>query len=315
MRRRCRRVPAARSSFARFRFSPDVITLAVRWYLRYGLSYRDVEELLAERGITVDHVTVYRWVQRFTPLLIDAARPCRHVPGDRWFVDETYVKVAGRWVYLYRAIDQYGQVIDVLVSEKRDLAATRRFFTRALDHGTHPSAVTTDKAPAYPRVLDELVPAACHLTEQYGNNLVEADHGRLKARLRPMRGLKQLRSMRVISSGHAFVQNLRRGHYELGLDADPKIGSRLPLPNSPSPSDRGDSRLVSPIFRQRNRTAQASDYSRCRDHEHHLQTERSQVSVRRVAPGLAPTGLPQDRQNGSFSWSGWRDVIRTVLTC
>jgi hypothetical protein len=79
----------------------------------------DVEELLAERGIDVDHVTVYRWVQRFTPLLIDAARPCRHFPGDRWFVDEMYVKVAGRWVYLYRAIDQCGQVIDVLVSPKR----------------------------------------------------------------------------------------------------------------------------------------------------------------------------------------------------
>jgi transposase, IS6 family len=89
MRRRCRRVPVLRSGFAGFRFPPDVITLAVRWYLRYGLSYRDVEELLAERGITVDHVSVYRWVQRFTPLLIDAARPCRQTPGDRWFVDET----------------------------------------------------------------------------------------------------------------------------------------------------------------------------------------------------------------------------------
>lgn len=132
------------------------------------------------------------------------------------------MKVAGRWVYLHRAIDQYGQAIDVLVSEKRDLAAARRFFTRALDHGTHPSAVTTDKAPAYPRVLDELVPAACHITEQYGNNPVEADHGRLKARLRPMRGPKQLRSTRVISTGHAFIQNVRRGHYELGIDADPK---------------------------------------------------------------------------------------------
>ena len=75
--------------------------LAVRWYLRYGLSYRDVEELLAERGITVDHVTIYRWVQRFTPELIDAARPSRHLAGDRWFVDETYLKLAGRWVYLY----------------------------------------------------------------------------------------------------------------------------------------------------------------------------------------------------------------------
>ena len=132
------------------------------------------------------------------------------------------MKVAGRWVYLYRAIDQYGQVIDVLVSEKRDLAATHRFFTRALGHGSHPSAVTTDKAPAYPGVLDELVPAACHLTEQHGNNRIEADHGRLKARLRPMRGLKRLRSTRVVCAGHAFVQNVRRGHYELGSGAEPK---------------------------------------------------------------------------------------------
>jgi transposase-like protein len=195
-----------------------VIVIAVRWYLRYSLSYRDVEELLAERGITVDQVTVYRWVQRFTPLLLDAARPCRHVPGDRWFADETYMKVAGRWVYLYRAIDQYGQVIDVLVSEKRDLAATRRFFTHALDHGPSPIEVTTDQAAAYPRVLDELVPAACHVTEQYGNNPIEADHGRLKSRLRPMRGLKQLRSARVITAGHALIQNIRRGHYELGTE-------------------------------------------------------------------------------------------------
>jgi hypothetical protein len=92
MRRRHFRLPVPRSSFAGFRFPPEVITVAVRWYLRYGLSYRDVEELLAERGIDVDHVTIYRWVQRFTPLLIDAARPCRHASGDRWFVDETYVK-------------------------------------------------------------------------------------------------------------------------------------------------------------------------------------------------------------------------------
>jgi transposase, IS6 family len=195
-----------------------VIVLAVRWYLRYGLSYRDVEELLAERGVQVDHVTIYRWVQRFTPLLIDAARPCRHATGDRWFVDETYVKIAGRWVYLYRAIDQFGQVIDVLVAEKRDMAATRRFFTRALEHRPSPTEVTTDRAAAYPRVLDELVPAARHVTEQYANNAIEADHGRLKSRLRPMRGLKQFRCAQVISAGHAFIQNIRRGHYELGTE-------------------------------------------------------------------------------------------------
>jgi IS6 family transposase len=195
-----------------------VIVLAVRWYLRYGLSYRDVEELLAERGVQVDHVSIFRWVQHFTPLLIDAARPCRHARGDRWFVDETYAKIAGRWVYLYRAIDQFGLVIDVLVAEKRDLVATRRFFTRALEHGPSPIEVTTDHAAAYPRVLDELVPAACHVTERYGNNPIEADHGRLKSRLRAMRGLKQLRCTRVTTAGHAFIQNIHRGHYELGAE-------------------------------------------------------------------------------------------------
>jgi transposase, IS6 family len=159
------------SVFAGFRFPREVISVAVRWYLRYGLSYRDVEELLAERGVTVDHVTVYRWVQRFTPEFIEAARFCRHVPGDRWFVDETYVKVAGRWTYLYRAVDQYGQVIDVLLSVRRDLAAARRFFTRALRAGTVPAGVTTDRAPAYPRILDELIPSALHTVERYANNL------------------------------------------------------------------------------------------------------------------------------------------------
>ena len=125
-------LPSERSAFCGYRFPPEIILLAVRWYLRYGLSYRDVEELLAERGIDVDHVTIYRWVQRFTPLLIDAARPCRHAVGGRWFVDETYVKVAGKWRYVYRAIDQFGQVIDVYVSPRRDIAAARRFFCAAL---------------------------------------------------------------------------------------------------------------------------------------------------------------------------------------
>jgi IS6 family transposase len=118
------------SAPAGYRFPQKVIAVAVRWYLRYGLSYRDVEELLAERGVTVDHVTVYRWVQRFTPEFIVAARHCRHVPGARWFVDETYVKVAGRWCYVHRAIDQHGQVVDVLLSVKRDLGAARAFSSR-----------------------------------------------------------------------------------------------------------------------------------------------------------------------------------------
>ncbi len=200
-----------------------MITVAVRWYLRYGLSYRDVEELLAERGIEVDHVTVYRWVQRFTPLFADTARPRRHAAGDRWWVDETYLKVGGRWCYLYRAVDQFGQVIDVLATDKRDAAAARRFFTRALLQVPRPVEITTDKAPAYPGVLEELLPAARHVTERYANNRVEAYHGRLKARLRPMRGLKRLATATVIAAGHDLVQNIRRGHYELGLDVLPVL--------------------------------------------------------------------------------------------
>ncbi len=165
-------------------------------------------------------MSVYRWVQRFTPLFIDAARSCRHAAGDRWFVDETYVKGPAGWVYLYRATDQFGQVINVLVSKKRDLAATRRFFTRALRHTPRPSEVTTDRAPAYPCVLDGCCPPRTHVMEWYANNSVEADQGRLTSRLPPMRGLKRLRSARVISTGHAVVQNLRRSHYELGVDVD-----------------------------------------------------------------------------------------------
>ena len=211
--------PVACSAFAGFYFPPDVIVLAVRWYLRFALSYRDVEEVLADRGIDVDHVTIYRWTQRFTPLLAEAARPCRHAVGDRWQVDETYVKVAGRWRYVYRAIDQSGQVVDVFVSIRRDAKAARRFFERAI--GTTkvmPAAVVTDRAPTYRLVIEELLPAAWHRTDRYANNQLEADHGRLKARLRLMRGLKQDHSARIIIAGHAFIQNLRRGHYELAVE-------------------------------------------------------------------------------------------------
>jgi IS6 family transposase len=170
----------------------------------------------------VDHVTSYRWVRRFTPLLADAARPCRHAVGDRWQVDETYVKVAGCWRYVYRAIDQFGQVIDVLIAERRDAKAARRFFDQAIS-ATKVIAVevTTDQAPVYPAVLEELLPAALHRTDRYANNGIEGDYDRLKARLRPMRGLKQEHSARVVIAGHAFIQNLRRGHYELAVEKRP----------------------------------------------------------------------------------------------
>ena len=164
--------------------------LAVRWYLRFNLSYRDVEELLVERGVEVDHITVHRWVQRSTPLLADAARFAGHCPDDRWFVDETYVKVNGVRRYVYRAVDQHGQVIDALVSARRDTDAARRFFHRALTTlKVTPTEVVIDANPVYPRVLDDLVPSAWHHVEGHANNPIEADHSQLKHRLRPMRGL------------------------------------------------------------------------------------------------------------------------------
>jgi transposase-like protein len=217
--RRPRAAAVSRSAFVGFRFPPDVIIVAVRWYLRFGLSYRDIEESLTERGVEVDHVTIYRWVQRFTPLSTDAARPCRHLVGDRWQVDETYMKVAGRWRSIYRAIDQLGQVVDVLVCRRRDTNAARRFFEQAIGATkVTPVEGTTDEAEVYPAGLEDLLPAAWHRTDRYANNRVECDHGRLKARLRPMRGLKQDRSARVVIAGHALLQNVRRGHYELAVE-------------------------------------------------------------------------------------------------
>jgi transposase-like protein len=219
-RRRAAARSVPRSAFAGYRFPPEVIILAVRWYLRFGLSYRDVEELLGERGIEVDHVTVYRWVQRFAPELAEAARSRRHVVGDRWCVDEAYIKVGGAWRYLFRAIDQFGQVIDVFLSPRRNAEAARRFFARALEQSSiPPTEVTTDGYRLYPGIVDELVPFAFHCTQVHANNAIETDHGRLKARPRPMRGLKRDRTARVILAGHAFVQNLRRGFYDLGIDA------------------------------------------------------------------------------------------------
>jgi transposase, IS6 family len=124
----------------------------------------------------------------------------------------------GKWACLCRASDQHGQVIDVLRSRRRDLAAAGRFLTRALRAGTVPAGITTGRGPVYPRVPGELVPSAPHTVEQYANNPVETDHGRLRARLRPMRGLKRHRSARILAAGHAFVQNLRRGHCDIATD-------------------------------------------------------------------------------------------------
>ena len=199
--------------------------MAVRWYLRYGLSYRDVEELLAERGITVDHVTVYRWVQRFTPR-VHRGRPARSARSRRPVVRRRNIRQGRRSVDLPPPGDQHGQVIDVLLSERRDLAAARRFFTRALrghdpGRGHHRPG---PGLPAGPRRVDPLGTAHHRAVREQP---VETDHGRLKARLRPMRGLKRHRSAQVLADGHALVQNIRRGHYDIATDTPARHRLRI----------------------------------------------------------------------------------------
>jgi IS6 family transposase len=223
---RCGRRFTSRSSsaFSRRCFSRDLIALAIRWYVRYRLSYADVTEWLAERGIMVDRSTVYRWVQRFLPLFAQAARAHRWPVGGKWKVDETYCRLNGRWAYCYRAIDQNGQVVDAYFSERRNAAAAQAFFERAMAQtGVMPERIVTDRARCYPPALQVVVPRVEHRCSRYLNNALERDHGHLKQRLRPMRGFKHPASADTVVRGHALVQNLRDGFSTLTVTVEHRL--------------------------------------------------------------------------------------------
>ena len=156
------------SAFSCRAFPDDVIALTVRWYVRYRLSYAEVSEWLAERGVLVDQSTIYRWVQRFLPLFGEVARKYRERVGPDWRVDDTYARIRGRWHYIYRAIDGCGQIVDAYVSLTRDTVAARLFFERAIaSSGTTPRQVITDKASSYPPALTVAVPGVLHRTGRY----------------------------------------------------------------------------------------------------------------------------------------------------
>jgi IS6 family transposase len=204
--------------------------LAGRWYLRYRLSYAEVVEWLAERSIQVDASTVFDWVQKFAPLYQEAAKAHRHRVGQRWSVDETYVKIAGRWGYLYRAIDEYGQVVEVLFREHRDAEAATAFFCSALDStGVTPHTVTTDKAAAYPPALATVLPEIEHITGKAEQQRIERDHQHLKGRRKVFRGCKTAGGAQRFCQAHGFVRNLGRGFYRLGAvsPAHDATGPRL----------------------------------------------------------------------------------------
>ena len=200
-----------------------MILLAVRWYCRYPLSYRDVRDMLAERGITVDAATVFRWVQKFGPEIRKRAYGrYRSARGLTWHVDETYLRVNGRWCYLWRAVDQHGQLIDFRLTARRTASAARAFLRQARDTVRlyQPLTIVTDKAHSYARVIGEwnarLGPddAIRHITRKHANNRIEGDHAILKHRLRPMRGLQSLSTAKATLKGVETFRAIRRADFD-----------------------------------------------------------------------------------------------------
>ncbi|MFK0569888.1 IS6 family transposase [Endozoicomonas sp.] len=203
-------------------FPKDVILQAVRWYLRFCLSYRDLKEILEERGIQLDHTTLYRWVQKYAPQLEAEHRKRRKVSGTSWRMDETYIKVKGEWTYLYRAVDTQGQTVDFLLTKKRDQKAALRFFRKTIRLNGMPDKVTIDKSGSNTAALDELnqeqVKAGKPKIEvrqiKYLNNLVEQDHRGVKRRTRPMLGFQSFKTARRALKGVELCHMIRKGQYD-----------------------------------------------------------------------------------------------------
>lgn len=209
-----------RKAFKRLHYPVDIIAQCVRWYLAYSLSLRNLEEIMAERVIIVDHSTLHRWVIRLVPLLDKAFRRHKRTVGRRWRMDETYIKIKGQWKYLYRAVDTAGQTIDFLLTAKRDAAAALRFFRKAIRHHGELEVVTVDKSGANTAALVTLN-ADKHDEEtisirqsKYLNNLVEQDHRNIKRRIRLMLGFKSFRRAQTILAGIELIHMIRKGQYQ-----------------------------------------------------------------------------------------------------
>ena len=199
-------------------FQDVIILLCVRWYLRYSLTYRDLEEIMAERGLTVDHVTIWRWVQRYAPVLNQRVRRELRRPNRSWRVDETYVKVAGTWAYLYRAVDSAGETIEFMLSPKRDLIAAKLFLRLALSGGAPPPRViNVDAHPAYPAAVAELKLSGelgrnCRCrTAPYLNNVIEQDHRFVKKRIAASLGFRSTEGACRTIEGYEAMHAIRKG--------------------------------------------------------------------------------------------------------
>ena len=206
-------------------FGGEIVLWAVRWYCRYAVSYRDLEAMMTERGVAVDHCTIYRWVQRFAPEMEKRLRwQWRRPQSTSWRIDETYVKVRGQWAYLYRALDKLGNTIDFYLSATRNTKAAKRFLGKALrglKEWEQPEVLNTDKAPTYAAAIAQLkAEGKCptqtrHRQVKYLNNVIEADHGKLKQLIRPVRGFKTMKTAYATIKGFEVMRALRKGQAEM----------------------------------------------------------------------------------------------------
>ena len=200
-------------------YLPEIILLNVRWYCRYSLSYRNLEEMMQERGVEVDHSTINRWVLKYAPELDKRIRPHLKPTNDSWRVDETYIKIKGVWKYLYRAVDSQGNTLDFLLSAKRDSKAAARFFRKVLkgQHTGSPRVITVDKNAAYPVAIvalkaEETIEKETELRQsKYLNNIVDQDHQSIKRIVKPMMGFKTFNSARRTLRGIEAMNMMRKG--------------------------------------------------------------------------------------------------------
>jgi transposase-like protein len=208
-------------------FLPEIILLNVRWYCRYSLSYRDLEEMMAERGVVVDHSTLNRWVLKYAPELDKRIRRFLNPTTDSWRVDETYIEIKGEWKYLYRAVDSAGNTLDFMLSAKRDGKAAARFFRKVLKakHTQTPRVITVDQNAAYPVAIRELkkdktLKAETELRQRkYLNNIIEQDHRNIKRIVKPMMGFQSFNTARRTLRGIEAMAMLRKGQVK-GVTAD-----------------------------------------------------------------------------------------------
>jgi transposase-like protein len=202
-------------------FDQEIIVLCVRWYLTFKLSSRDLVQMMAERGITLAHTTILRWVQRYVPDFEKRWSRYALPVGDSWRVDETYLKVRGQWVYLYRAVDKQGRTVDFLLSRRRDIAAAQRFFSRATRQHGAPRVITLDGYAASHRAvakLKEVGTLPCRVQVRsckYLNNLIEQDHRRIKQRVRPMLGFKRFEAAAVTIRGIELAAKIKKHQFNL----------------------------------------------------------------------------------------------------